>query len=147
MATWLRRLGSWGRSPVVPRMTPAKKACTVLLASALVVVLVVVVRDHSAQPLSAQPTPLSAAAPGPPPVTAPPAPVCGDSLLLTGPSKPPKGAVTVKAGNDVNVIGQTWLVKANTTYWFAPGCTPWDRGSTAKSTRRTGTPSLVRLVQ
>ena len=121
MATWLRRLGSWGRSPVVPRMTPAKKACTVLLASALVVVLVVVVRDHSAQPLSAQPTPLSAAAPGPPPVTAPPAPVCGDSLLLTGPSKPPKGAVTVKAGNDVNVIGQTWLVKANTTYWFAPG--------------------------
>jgi hypothetical protein len=29
--------------------------------------------------------------------------------------------VTVRAGDDFRVIGETWLVKPNTTYWFTPG--------------------------
>jgi hypothetical protein len=50
-----------------------------------------------------------------------PAPVCGNTALLSGPTRPPPGAVTVRAGDDTNVIGETWLVKPNTTYWFTPG--------------------------
>ncbi len=41
--------------------------------------------------------------------------------MLNGPSVPPAGAVTVPAGDDSNVIAQTWLTAPNTTYWFAPG--------------------------
>ncbi len=51
------------------------------------------------------------------PVGAPPKAVCGDSRLLSGPSSPPAGAVTVPAGDDSKFnFGQP-----QTTYWFAPG--------------------------
>lgn len=47
--------------------------------------------------------------------------ICGNKVLLAGPAKPPKGAVVVRAGNDRHAVGETWLVRPNTTYWFAPG--------------------------
>jgi hypothetical protein len=53
--------------------------------------------------------------------TSPPVPlsglVCGNAALLTGPSTPPAGAVTVAAGDN----SATVLNNADTTYWFAPG--------------------------
>ena len=54
-------------------------------------------------------------------VPAEPAPVCGNTSLLAGPSTPPRGAVKVRAGDDTKVIGENWLVRPRTTYWFAPG--------------------------
>ena len=47
--------------------------------------------------------------------------VCGNASLLTGPKKRPPRAVTVPAGNDYGIIGESWLVRPNTTYWFAKG--------------------------
>ena len=51
----------------------------------------------------------------------PPAAVCGDTAFLAGPAKPPAGAVVVRAGNDLGILGYSWLPKPRTTYWFAPG--------------------------
>lgn len=48
--------------------------------------------------------------------TRPPARVCGDTTLLKGPSRAPKGAVSVPAGTDASPLDQP-----DTTYWFAPG--------------------------
>lgn len=42
--------------------------------------------------------------------------ICGNRSLLTGPSKPPKGAVVVRAGDN-----SSFTPAANTTYWFAGG--------------------------
>jgi hypothetical protein len=52
--------------------------------------------------------------------TAPPVRVCGNASLLTGPSAPPGGAVTVPAGNDSDLTA-SYELAPNTTYWFAPG--------------------------
>jgi Right handed beta helix region len=41
---------------------------------------------------------------------------CDNASLLTGPSEPPPGSITVKAGDN-----STFAPAANTTYWFAPG--------------------------
>ena len=49
--------------------------------------------------------------------TEPPAPICGNKTILSGPSSPPEGAITVPAGNNSTVDFGT----ANATYWFAPG--------------------------
>lgn len=49
--------------------------------------------------------------------TTPPAQVCGNASLLTGPATPPSGAITVPAGDNT---GFDWA-KTATTYWFAPG--------------------------
>jgi hypothetical protein len=46
-----------------------------------------------------------------------PRPVCGDRSLLAGPPQPPRGAVTVAAGDDAHRT----LDKPDTVYWFAPG--------------------------
>jgi hypothetical protein len=72
--------------------------------------------------VSATPTPPPAPAPTPTTSSAPPSSalaVCGNSGLLTGPSSAPSGAITVAAG-DNSSFGDNGL-KANTTYWFAPG--------------------------
>ncbi len=53
-------------------------------------------------------------APSSPPIT-----VCGNNLLLTGPSSAPEGAVTVPAGDNSATFSAT--LPASTTYWFAPG--------------------------
>src|SRR5580658_3417989 len=58
--------------------------------------------------------------------SSPPTPVCGNTSLLSGPSSPPAGAVTVPAGDDTAVVGDNWLVTPNTTYWFAPGVHTFD---------------------
>src|SRR5579871_113970 len=42
--------------------------------------------------------------------------ICGNSAILTGPATPPKGAVTVPAGDN-----SSFIPAANTTYWFAGG--------------------------
>src|SRR5260370_26237737 len=47
-------------------------------------------------------------------VAAPPKPACGNKALLSGPSSPPAGAVTVPAGED----SATELGQAHTTYWL-----------------------------
>ena len=49
--------------------------------------------------------------------SSPPAKICGDASVLTGPATAPAGAVVVPAGDNSSVdLGQ-----ADTTYWFAPG--------------------------
>lgn len=48
---------------------------------------------------------------------APPALICGNTSLLSGPSSAPAGAVTVPAGDNSSFN----LSSPNTTYWFAPG--------------------------
>jgi parallel beta-helix repeat protein len=45
--------------------------------------------------------------------------ICGDQSVLTGPSSPPAGAVTVPAGNNNSLFSAT--PPTDTTYWFAPG--------------------------
>lgn len=52
--------------------------------------------------------------------TAPPVAVCGNRSLLTGPSTPPAGAVTIPAGND-SALTPSHVLQPNTTYWLAPG--------------------------
>ncbi|MDQ1370178.1 MAG: hypothetical protein QOF20_2531, partial [Acidimicrobiaceae bacterium] len=47
----------------------------------------------------------------------PPVSVCGDASLLTGPSTPPAGSVTVAAGDNSAV---NWN-RPGVTFWFAPG--------------------------
>jgi hypothetical protein len=47
----------------------------------------------------------------------PPAAICGDTALLSGPSTAPTGAVVVPAGDNDGINFRL----ANTTYWFAPG--------------------------
>lgn len=49
--------------------------------------------------------------------SAPPAQICGSSMLNGGPASAPAGAVTVPAGNN----GSMDLEIAGKTYWFAPG--------------------------
>jgi hypothetical protein len=49
--------------------------------------------------------------------SAPPAQICGNSVLNGGPTSAPAGAITLPAGNNSNVD----LEQANKTYWFAPG--------------------------
>jgi Right handed beta helix region len=49
--------------------------------------------------------------------SSPPAKICGDTSLLSGPATAPAGAVVVPAGNNSSVD----LEQAGTTYWFAPG--------------------------
>jgi hypothetical protein len=52
--------------------------------------------------------------------TSPPVKVCDNRSLLTGPSSPPAGAVTLPAGNDSDLTA-SYELAPNTTYWFAPG--------------------------
>lgn len=47
----------------------------------------------------------------------PPALICGNTQLLSGPSSAPAGAVVVPAGDNSGIN----LSSPNTTYWFAPG--------------------------
>jgi hypothetical protein len=56
-------------------------------------------------------------------VASPPARICGNKAILDGgPVTPPKGAVVIPAGDDSGtVLGRSWTMKPNTTYWFAPG--------------------------
>lgn len=56
-------------------------------------------------------------------VASPPARICGNKAILGGgPAAPPKGAVVIPAGDDSGtVLGRSWTVRPNTTYWFAPG--------------------------
>lgn len=47
----------------------------------------------------------------------PPAEICGNTTLLSGPSTAPTGAIVVPAGDNSGID----FTLANTTYWFAPG--------------------------
>jgi hypothetical protein len=49
--------------------------------------------------------------------TSPPARICGDAALLSGPSQPPAGAIRVTAGDNSGVD----FGIPGATYWFAPG--------------------------
>lgn len=49
--------------------------------------------------------------------TSPPAQICGNTSLLSGPETAPEGAVIVPAGNNETINFR----QANTTYWFEPG--------------------------
>jgi hypothetical protein len=49
--------------------------------------------------------------------SAPPAKICGNTSLLTGPATAPDGAIIVPAGNNSSVD----FDQAGKTYWFAPG--------------------------
>lgn len=64
-----------------------------------------------------RPTGSSTSAPAGSWPSSPPARVCGNAALLTGPASPPAGAVRVPAGDN----GKLDLTRARTTYWFAPG--------------------------
>jgi Right handed beta helix region len=115
-------------NPAWPRRWPALAwvPITSLTVAGLLVVSIVLGRsspslarrDPSAAALVATTAPSSIASVG---STATPSVVCGDTPLLSGPRRPPSRSVTVPAGNDTNVVGETWLVRPNTTYWFSPG--------------------------
>lgn len=45
---------------------------------------------------------------------------CGNAALLTGPSSPPAGAVTLSAGTN-NTSTASYQLTPSTTYWLAPG--------------------------
>ncbi|NUT07655.1 MAG: right-handed parallel beta-helix repeat-containing protein [Hamadaea sp.] len=62
--------------------------------------------------LSGQP-----AAADPPWPTTPPAAICGNTGILTGPSTPPTGAITVPAGDNSGFD----FNRPGATFWFAPG--------------------------
>ena len=49
--------------------------------------------------------------------SSPPAKICGNTSLLSGPATAPAGAIVVPAGNNSSVD----LEQAGKTYWFAPG--------------------------
>jgi len=59
-------------------------------------------------------------APASPSYPSPPASVCGDTSLLSGPSSAPAGAVVLAAGDNSAQTASDQMA-ANTTYWFAPG--------------------------
>ena len=70
------------------------------------------------------PAPAPSPSPTPPPTvgslpTAPPAQICGTSLLNNGPSAAPAGAVVVPAGDNSSM--EFTFRNPNTTFWFAPG--------------------------
>jgi hypothetical protein len=50
--------------------------------------------------------------------------ICGNGAILTGPAKPPKGAVVVPAGDN-----SSFVPAANTTYWFAGGTHTFGTGA------------------
>jgi hypothetical protein len=76
--------------------------------------------------------------------TAPPAQVCGNQSLLSGPATAPSGAVTVPAGDNSRVdFGQ-----AGATYWFAPGVHtlgsgPFDNIRPGTGSTFTGAPGAI----
>jgi hypothetical protein len=51
--------------------------------------------------------------------TEPPAKVCGNEALLTGPSEAPEGAVVVNPGDDLGALVDQH--DPGTTFWLAPG--------------------------
>ena len=51
--------------------------------------------------------------------TTPPALVCGNASLLSGPTQPPAGAVVVTPSEDLNSVTQAQ--PPGTTFWLAPG--------------------------
>jgi len=82
---------------------------------ALVAVCALSAGGFSASPAqAADEAPVSYAAAAP---TTPPAQVCGNASLLTGPATAPVGAVTVAAGDHTGAD----FSQAGATYWFAPG--------------------------
>jgi parallel beta helix pectate lyase-like protein len=101
-------------------------AAIVVVCAGLTALALGLLRSTAAGPASPAAGPASPAA-GPVPAAAgpasPPARVCGNqSILGGGPSVPPKGAVTIPAGDDSGtVLAHNWTTKPNTTYWFAPG--------------------------
>jgi hypothetical protein len=56
--------------------------------------------------------------------SAPPAKVCGNTSLLSGPATAPAGAIVVPSGNNSNLVPD-WVANGfstpNKTFWFAPG--------------------------
>ena len=67
-------------------------------------------------PTTTQPSPTSTAPNGSWP-SSPPAKICGNTSLLSGPANAPAGAIVVPAGNNSSLD----LRLAGKTYWFAPG--------------------------
>lgn len=47
----------------------------------------------------------------------PPAKICGNTRVLSGPTRPPRGAISVPAGDNSTLS----LDRPRATYWFAPG--------------------------
>lgn len=56
--------------------------------------------------------------------TQPPARICGNSELLSGPATPPSGAIVVPAGNN----NDTNWNQPGATFWFAPGVHTFNDG-------------------
>src|SRR5215217_5487748 len=74
----------------------------------------------AAPPTTTAPTttaPTTVAAPNGSWPSAPPAKICGNASLLSGPATAPTGAIVVPAGDNSSVD----LRQAGKTYWFAPG--------------------------
>jgi len=70
--------------------------------------------------------------------SSPPARICGNAGILGGgPTSAPAGAVTVPAGSNASVD----FSQAHTTYWFAPGYTPWAAASTPRYFPARGQPT------
>lgn len=75
----------------------------------------------------------------------PPARICSQRSVLSGPAVPPKGAVLVPAGRDGELTG---TLAAGATYWFAPGlhtlsAQPFAQVRPAAQDRFVGAPGAV----
>lgn len=66
--------------------------------------------------------------------TTPPAQICGNTALLTGPATAPQGAVTVPKGDNTGFN----FSQAGATYWFAPGEHTFGTGLYSKIVPGTG---------
>ena len=95
-------------SGVVPYVAAGPQATTTTTATATPTATV----TPTPAPTSKAPTGAITSAP-----QTPPARICGNTALLSGPSRQPSGSVRVPAGNDKNINFRT----PHTTYWFAPG--------------------------
>ncbi len=103
------------------RRSPGWRLAGLAGAAALVIACVAVVVALAHGP--ARPRPAAHPRPQPqlrrpqPQAGVPPVRICGSKSILTGPSVPPAGAVTVGAGDDARV---NWG-RPDVTYWLAPG--------------------------
>ena len=99
---------AWAAAAASPALRPVRRAVRAVLAETAVFIVFTAVITVIPHGMAAQLSP-----------PAPPTAVCGNPGILSGPSSPPGGAVTVPAGDNSSLFSSQ--LPASTTYWFAPG--------------------------
>lgn len=94
-------------------------ACALALVTGIVITAVYVADSDSAPQGSQGGPPVGGSQQVRPAPTAPPAKICNNGSVLTGPASAPAGAVTVRTSQNLNEVTQA--KPAGTTFWLAPG--------------------------